>query len=159
MLNFVHVPFDDDKKRKKWVLFLSIGPSAALGEALPNISLVNLTAPPLLATTTTCERQIWARIGMRHKPDTIFQTARRHMVLDGQAIGSTATASLLSVTGSDMSLSRKFTIREAPLNVATKPSSLISRPIDLSTARLPSGDIAMIICKRLTGVDLPCLNT
>lgn len=47
---------------------------------------------------------------------------------------------------SDMSLPRKFSL------------SLISRPIDLSIARLPSDDMAMIICKRLTGVDLPCLN-
>lgn len=99
MPNFVHVPLYDDKKRKKWVLFLSIEPGAPLGEALPNIFLVDLTAPPLLATTTTCERQIWAKIRMLHKPGTILQTARRYMILDGQATGSTATTSLLNVTG------------------------------------------------------------
>ncbi|KAK9327865.1 glycosyl hydrolase [Lipomyces starkeyi] len=143
MPNLVEVPFDDDNQRKKWVLFLSIGPGAPLGGSFTQYYVgefdgTNFTSDDNYLRTADLGKDWYAAQTWFNSPD-------------GKAYGIGWASNWQYCNRvpaeryrSAMSLPRKFTVREVPLNANTKSLSLISRPIDLSIARLPSNDAAMV---------------
>jgi beta-fructofuranosidase len=139
MPNLVEVPFDDDSRQKKWVLFLSIGPGAPLGGSFTQYYIGHFDG------TTFSSDDNYLRTADLGKDWYAAQTWFNPP--DGEAYGIGWASNWQYCNRvpayqyrSAMSLPRKFTIREVPLNESTKSMSLITRPIDLSIARLPSND-------------------
>lgn len=143
MPNLVQVPFDNDNERKKWVLFLSIGPGAPLGGSFTQYFLgefdgTTFTSDDNYLRTADLGKDWYAAQTWFDSPDGA-----------PYGIGWASNWQYCNCVPAEryrsaMSLPRKFTIREVPLNGVTKSLSLISRPIDLDKVRLPTDDMAMV---------------
>lgn len=142
MPNLVQVPFDDDHRHMKWVLFLSIGPGAPLGGSFTQYFLGEFDG------TTFTSDDNYLRTADLGKDWYAAQTWFNSPDGEAYGIGWASNWQYCNRVPAEryrsaMSLPRKFTVREVPLNRVTKSLSLISRPIDLDSVRLPSDDMAM----------------
>lgn len=144
MPNLVQVPWDDDSQRKKWVLFLSIGPGGApLGGSFTQYFLgefdgTTFTSDDDYLRTADFGKDWYAAQTWFNSPEGVAYGIG--WASNWQYCNRVPAASYRSA----MSLPRKFTIREVPLNAATKSLSLISRPIDLDVVRLPGHNVALV---------------
>ncbi|RVX74595.1 hypothetical protein B0A52_01721 [Exophiala mesophila] len=144
MPNLVEVSFDNDHQRKKWVLFLSIGPGAPLGGSFTQYFLgefdgTRFTSDDNYLRTADLGKDWYAAQTWFDSPDdTAYGIG---WASNWQYCNQVPAEGYRSA----MSLPRKFTVRQVPLNTTTKSLSLISRPIDLEKVRLPNDDdMAMV---------------
>ncbi|KAK6378968.1 hypothetical protein LTS17_006671 [Exophiala oligosperma] len=150
MPDLVQVPFDDDRTRKKWVLFLSIGPGGAPlgGGSFTQYFLGDFDGTTFVSDDNYLRTADWGKDW--YAAQTWFVHDSPHDGGEGEdededevcGIGWASNWQYCNRVPaqrhrSAMSLPRKFTVREVPLNPTTKSLSLISRPVDLDGVRLP----------------------
>jgi beta-fructofuranosidase len=142
--NLMQVPFDDDSQRKKWVLFVSIAPGAPLGGSFTQYFVGEFDG------TCFYSDDNYLRIADLGKDWYAAQTWFNTVDTDVYGIGWASNwqyGNCVPATRyrSAMSLPRRFTVREIPLNGTTKSLSLISRPVDLTKTRMLSNNMPEVI--------------